>query len=150
MHDDGRSGPRRRGTPRRSAHGARGGRSAPAVRTVHLRGSPGIRDLRSHADVRRPAVLGGTGARVRDGPAEPAIAPAPGCPGTPRAPQRRALRGPRRNADQAVGSSAVRFRVRFGSTGTPGPIVVEMVTFFRYRPLADDGLARSTSSSAAA
>src|SRR4051794_30306066 len=47
-------------------------------------------------------------------------------------------------------SSAVRFRVRFGSTGMPGPMVVEMVTFFRYRPLAADGLARSTSSSAAA
>jgi hypothetical protein len=51
---------------------------------------------------------------------------------------------------QAVASSAVRFRVRFGSTGMPGPMVVEMVTFFRYRPLAADGLARSTSSSAAA
>src|SRR3954454_4455920 len=51
---------------------------------------------------------------------------------------------------QALASSAVRLRVRFGSTGMPGPMVVEMVTFFRYRPLAADGLARSTSSSAAA
>ena len=53
-------------------------------------------------------------------------------------------------AAQAVGSSTSMLRVRFGSTGMPGPIVVETVTFFRYRPLADDGLARRTSSSAAA
>ena len=51
---------------------------------------------------------------------------------------------------QAVGSSTVRLRVRLGSTGMPGPIVVETVTFFRYRPLAAAGLARSTSSRAAA
>src|SRR3954452_3049071 len=52
--------------------------------------------------------------------------------------------------DYAEASSTVRLRVRFGSTGMPGPMVVETVTFFRYRPLAADGLARSTSSSAAA
>ena len=51
---------------------------------------------------------------------------------------------------QAVGSSTSMLRVRFGSTGMPGPMVVEKVTFFRYRPFADDGLARRTSSSAAA
>ena len=39
--------------------------------------------------------------------------------------------------------------VLFGSTGMPGPIVVEMVAFFRYRPLDALGLSRSTSSSAA-
>jgi hypothetical protein len=32
----------------------------------------------------------------------------------------------------------------------PGPVVVETVIFFRYRPLDDDGLCRRTSSSAAA
>ena len=51
---------------------------------------------------------------------------------------------------QAEGSSTVRLRVRFGSTGIPGPMVVEMVTFLTYRPLAAAGLARSTSSRAAA
>lgn len=40
-------------------------------------------------------------------------------------------------------------RVALGSTGMPGPIVVVKVTFFRYRPFDADGLARSTSSSAA-
>jgi large subunit ribosomal protein L1 len=34
----------------------------------------------------------------------------------------------------------------FGSTGTPGPMVVVTVTFLRYVPLAADGLARRTSS----
>jgi hypothetical protein len=35
-------------------------------------------------------------------------------------------------ADQAGGfSSTSRLRVRFGSTGMPGPVVVETVTFFR-------------------
>jgi len=33
--------------------------------------------------------------------------------------------------------------VRFASTEIPGPIVVANVTFFRYLPLADEGLARS-------
>jgi len=47
-------------------------------------------------------------------------------------------------------SSAATLRVLFGSTGTPGPMVVETVTFLRYRPLELAGLSRSTSSSAAA
>jgi hypothetical protein len=47
-------------------------------------------------------------------------------------------------------SSVSRLRVRAGSTGIPGPMVVLKVTFLRYRPLAADGLARRTSSSAAA
>jgi hypothetical protein len=35
-------------------------------------------------------------------------------------------------SDQAGGfSSTSRLRVRFGSTGMPGPVVVETVTFFR-------------------
>ncbi len=33
--------------------------------------------------------------------------------------------------DAYASSSAVRPRVTFGSTGTPGPMVVENVTFFR-------------------
>ena len=37
----------------------------------------------------------------------------------------------------------------FTSTGMPGPIVVEMVAFFRYRPFDALGLSRRTSSSAA-
>ena len=45
--------------------------------------------------------------------------------------------------------SSVKLRVTDGSTGIPGPVVVETVTFFRYRPFDDDGLARSTSSRAA-
>jgi hypothetical protein len=52
--------------------------------------------------------------------------------------------------DQTAVSSARRLRVRFGSTGMPGPMVVVKVTFFRYRPFAADGLARRISSSAAA
>jgi hypothetical protein len=32
-----------------------------------------------------------------------------------------------------------------GSTGMPGPVVVETTTFFRYRPFDDDGLARRIS-----
>src|SRR5690242_11658913 len=43
-----------------------------------------------------------------------------------------------------------RLRVTLGSTGMPGPIVVATETFFRYLPLAADGLLRSTSSSTAA
>ena len=50
----------------------------------------------------------------------------------------------------ALALSSSRLRVRLGSTGMPGPIVVAKVTFLRYRPFDDDGLARSTSSSAAA
>ena len=54
-------------------------------------------------------------------------------------------------ADQAsAGSSTSRFFVLAGSTGMPGPIVVEMVALATYRPLEDDGLSRSTSSRAAA
>ncbi|ASO18212.1 hypothetical protein AHOG_02760 [Actinoalloteichus hoggarensis] len=65
--------------------------------------------------------------------------------------------GTRRGPDQLIAwepqeafSSASRSRVRFGSTGMPGPMVVEKVIFFRKRPLAADGFARSTSSSATA
>ena len=58
--------------------------------------------------------------------------------------------GVQRVLRQADGvSSTSRLRVRFGSTGMPGPVVVATMTFFRYRPLAADGLARRTSSSAA-
>jgi len=40
--------------------------------------------------------------------------------------------GVRRGLCQADGvSSTSRLRVRFGSTGMPGPVVVETVTFFR-------------------
>ncbi len=48
-----------------------------------------------------------------------------------------------------LSSRSSRLRVFAGSTGIPGPIVVVKKTFLRYRPLAADGLARSTSSSAA-
>lgn len=53
-------------------------------------------------------------------------------------------------AQPVVVASAMRLRVRFGSTGMPGPMVVVKVTFFRYRPLAAAGLARRISSRAAA
>ena len=46
-------------------------------------------------------------------------------------------------------ASSRRLRVRFGSTGMPGPVVVETVTFLTYRPFAEDGFARRISSSAA-
>jgi hypothetical protein len=46
-------------------------------------------------------------------------------------------------------TSTAKLRVTDGSTGIPGPIVVDTVTFFRYRPFDDDGLTRNTSSSAA-
>ena len=49
----------------------------------------------------------------------------------------------------ALSSRSSRLRVFAGSTGMPGPMVVVKTTFLRYRPLAADGLARSTSSSAA-
>ncbi len=52
--------------------------------------------------------------------------------------------------DQASDPPSRTFLVMFGSTGTPGPMVVETVTFLRYLPFAADGLARSTSSSTAA
>src|SRR5882757_253334 len=45
--------------------------------------------------------------------------------------------------------ASVKLRVTAGSTGMPGPVVVEMTIFFRYRPLDDAGLARMTSSMAA-
>jgi hypothetical protein len=50
----------------------------------------------------------------------------------------------------ASSNSLVRPRVRLGSTGMPGPIVVVTVTFLRYRPLAAAGLSLTTSSIAAA
>ncbi len=72
-----------------------------------------------------------------------------GKPATRKAP------GLSRGPSSAIGagqSSAplLRFFTTFGSTGTPGPMVVVTVTFRRYLPLAADGLARSTSSSTAA
>ena len=50
----------------------------------------------------------------------------------------------------ASSSSSISPRVRLGSTGTPGPIVVVKVTFLTYRPLAAAGLSLTTSSIAAA
>src|SRR3954452_11920069 len=66
-------GPETRNAPAQSARGERragswaGAGPRRVRRTVHLRGSSGDPDLRSHADVRRPAVLGGTAARVHAG-----------------------------------------------------------------------------------
>src|SRR5688572_4762410 len=163
---------RRRGTPRRRAHGARADARArrsnrPPARVA--RGSGTFDRTRTCDDQRSWGEQGQEyatrGRRRRAGP------------GTTRAPQRRALRGPREERGsggaitwlrapvrsslvprcdapgavaQAVGSSTSMLRVRFGSTGMPGPMVVETVTFLRYRPLAEEGLARSTSSRAAA
>src|ERR1017187_7080734 len=50
----------------------------------------------------------------------------------------------------ASANSSAMPRVMFGSTPIPGPIVVVTVIFLRYRPLAADGLSRTTSSIAAA
>jgi hypothetical protein len=50
----------------------------------------------------------------------------------------------------ATSSSWMKPRVLLGSTGMPGPIVVVIVAFLRYRPLAAAGLSRMISSSAAA
>src|SRR5215212_8401687 len=58
--------PETRNAPAQGARGEERTRG-PVDRTVLLRGPPGIRDLRSHASVRRPAVLGGTKARVHAG-----------------------------------------------------------------------------------
>src|SRR4051812_21179779 len=105
------------------------------------RGLPHGRDHGISARLRRPWTHGGPAATCAAGPRRD--------PGTA------TLQGPRR-ACEAWGegwsfySSASMLRVRFGSTGMPGPMVVETVTFLRYRPLADDGLARRTSSRAAA
>ena len=60
------------------------------------------------------------------------------------------LRSSATGRQPATASSPSRLRVWVGSTGMPGPMVVAKNTFFRYRPLAADGLARSTSSRAAA
>src|SRR4051794_5323056 len=106
--------------------------TGPAVRTVHLRGSPG---LPGPSIARGRATTSGLGGNVDKGTRA-------------RGPRTRVPH--RRQSAQAVGSSTVRLRVRFGSTGMPGPMVVETVTFFRYRPLAAAGLARRTSSRAAA
>src|SRR4051794_5229068 len=173
---DVRSPARRRRTPRRRAHGARGGRgnarrsNRPPARVAR---DPGPSITRGRATT---SGLGGNGAKdtrrirgagnppsgpgllhtryatsamwSRDRPHGDEIADvAEGWVATmPRAPQRRALRGPAAPfgthpepatdgevgvLSQAVGSSTVRLRVRFGSTGMPGPIVVEMVTFIR-------------------
>ena len=61
----------------------------------------------------------------------------------------RKCRSRRSGVGQAEVSSTSRLRVRFGSTGMPGPMVVATVIFLMYRPLAADGLARRISSSAA-
>src|SRR4029077_578571 len=50
----------------------------------------------------------------------------------------------------ASSSSPVKPRVLAGSTGMLGPMLVVIAIFLRYRPLAADGLSRSTSSRAAA
>ena len=125
---------RRRGTPRRRAHGARGGRTRrPPIEPSSCAGRPELRDLRSHADVRRPAVLGGTCERrvPRQSAAGAAGTGSRRAARRRRRPRRTSLTEPWRGAAQAVGSSTGRLRVRFGSTGMPGPIVVVMVTFFR-------------------
>src|ERR1700736_5111266 len=51
---------------------------------------------------------------------------------SPRALAAQSLHSPPIAAPQA-GVSVSRLRVRFGSTGMPGPMVVVKVTFFRYR-----------------
>ena len=68
--------------------------------------------------------------------------------------QSHAAWGPKAECGSARGrrgqaSSTSRLRVRFGSTGMPGPVVVVIVIFLTYRPLAAAGLARRISSSAA-
>src|SRR3954468_23085149 len=64
----------------------RGTGERPSIEPSSCAGRPGSADLRSHADVRRPAVLGGTAARVRDVDTAPAAGP----------PARRRSRGSRR------------------------------------------------------
>jgi len=44
----------------------------------------------------------------------------------------------------ASSSSPVKPRVLAGSTGMLGPMLVVIAIFLRYRPLAADGLSRST------
>jgi hypothetical protein len=58
--------------------------------------------------------------------------------------------GGQRQLAAASSISSVSPRVRLGSTGTPGPIVVVNVIFLTYRPLAAAGLSLTTSSIAAA
>ncbi|GAB2964545.1 hypothetical protein GCM10027203_82560 [Nonomuraea fastidiosa] len=62
------------------------------------------------------------------------ICPATACEnlyGNASAPAREARTGAQGKAEAQLSSSAVMPRVMLGSTGTPGPIVVEKVTFFR-------------------
>ena len=104
--------PQGAGDDRGSRRGA-AGRARPAV-LAHPR------------DAARPA--GGTGGR-RDG-ARGLGALTPGDDGTPPPSRGDGVRA--RVSRQADGvSSTSRLRVRFGSTGMPGPVVVETVTFFR-------------------
>jgi len=68
-------------------------------------------------------------------------------------PERRRVsaRGADRRQPAAVSSiSSASTRVRLGSTSIPGLIVLDMVIFLRYRPLAAAGFSLLTSSSAAA
>ncbi len=58
--------------------------------------------------------------------------------------------GGQRQLAAASSISSVSPRVRLGSTGMPGPIVVVNVIFLTYRPLAAAGLSLTTSSIAAA
>ena len=90
-----------------------------------------------------------------DGPAHPPMLPRPRRePGQPPEPERESgpegplamLDGERLYAVWAA--SAVPF-IRFGSIGTPGPIVVETVSVFTYLPFALDGRARMISSTTA-
>src|SRR3954454_12311756 len=143
---------RRRGTARRSADGTRDGGALsmsqrPSLEPSTCAGRPGsgtfdrtrtCDDLRSWGE-RRQEYTVRTSTRKRSWRRD-------------RLPDRERGHGAMIGAllAQAVGSSTSMLRVRFGSTGMPGPIVVETVTFLRYRPLADEGLARRTSSSAAA
>ncbi len=111
--------------------------AAGGTNSDHLRGPPGIR-----AFGRRAQGTAAAGGLWRDpayaaGPATAKSAPPGGRPG---------------GGQLAVASSnsAVSPLVMPGSTGMPGPIVVENVTFFTYRPLAAAGLSLTTSSTAAA
>ena len=75
----------------------------------------------------------------------PALHPAPVSPASSTTPTARGCG----NVSRMAQSSAAAAFTAPGSTGMPGPIVVDSVAFLTYRPFAADGLSRMTSSIAA-
>ena len=122
-------------------------RTRPAIAAPSSAAPPGVdgrRGRRRRAQRGAPSRASAEPGRGATTPAAPGRAPQ--CGQAPAA----SARGARLRPGQPSVSSASRLRVRLGSSGMPGPIVVASVAFCTYRPLEADGLSRRTSSSAAA